>query len=183
MSPKRLGGIAGFVAAVIITWLLTRPTRLERADSPLKPLEPPAVEQPAPAPHGPNTAPRHSGQAPPNALAMRLNDPASSPSDDLEIVHTLLVLMRDAARGRSSPMGLNEEFTAALTGDNPDGLPFIPPDHPAINEAGQLIDRWGRPYHFHPLAMDRVEIRSAGPDGKPFSGDDVVFAPWGRGEE
>ncbi len=72
------------------------------------------------------------------------------------------------------PLGFNEEITRALTGRNPLELAFIPSTHPAINARGLLCDRWGTPFHFHPVANDRIDVRSAGADRKLFTTDDAV---------
>jgi hypothetical protein len=83
------------------------------------------------------------------------------------------------------PLGFNEEITRALTGRNPLELAFIPSTHPAINALGLLCDRWGTPFHFHPVAIDRTDVRSAGPDRKLFTQDDITTArpAPGGGEE
>ncbi len=60
---------------------------------------------------------------------------------------------------------------------NPLRLALIPPDQPAINRAGELCDRWGTPFFFHAESATRMEIRSAGPDQKMWSADDVVLSP------
>lgn len=74
-------------------------------------------------------------------------------------------------------MSLNSEFTAALTGDNPVRMPFVPKNHSAIVN-GELVDRWGTPYQFHQLSLDRIEVRSAGPDQQLYTDDDALFSPW-----
>jgi hypothetical protein len=38
-----------------------------------------------------------------------------------------------------------------------------------------LLDRWGTPYYFHPIARNVLGLRSAGPDGKLWTADDVVL--------
>jgi hypothetical protein len=72
------------------------------------------------------------------------------------------------------PLGANEELAAALLGKNAVGLEFVSGDSAALNEKGQLVDRWGTPYHLHKLAESYFEIRSAGADRKLFTGDDLV---------
>ena len=42
---------------------------------------------------------------------------------------------------------------------------------------GQLVDRWGTAYWFHPNSSYQMEIRSAGPDKNLFTADDVVKNP------
>ena len=54
---------------------------------------------------------------------------------------------------------------------------LIPPDHPAINRRGELCDRWGTPFFFHAESAKQMSIRSAGPDKKMWTDDDVVFSP------
>lgn len=118
---------------------------------------------------------RPDGRPQGSPLGEQLHHPDNSPRDDLEIVHQLLQTFRLATRQSGArPMSFNEEFTAALTGENTLGLPFLRPSHPAINEHGQLTDRWGTPLHFHPLAHDRIELRSAGPDRRLFTEDDII---------
>jgi hypothetical protein len=71
------------------------------------------------------------------------------------------------------PLGANEELAAALLGKNKAELAFVSAGSAALNERGQLVDRWGTPLFFHARARDRVDIRSAGPDGKMWTEDDV----------
>ena len=71
----------------------------------------------------------------------------------------------------------NAAVVNALTGNNPARLAFLPPDDPAINARGELTDRWGTPFFFHLLSREAVEIRSAGPDGEMYTGDDLVKNP------
>ncbi len=98
--------------------------------------------------------------------------------DDLKALAELLVLYRANHRDHASrPLGLNREFTAALIERNEYGLALLPADHPAINADGELTDRWGSPYQFHPLSSDQVEIRSAGPDRQLYTGDDLIYSP------
>ncbi len=113
----------------------------------------------------------------PGALA-GLHDPGTGPHDDLRIVDGALRNYLESVRGADAPpLGFNEEIVRALAGANPLGVAFIPPQHPAIDGAGRLCDRWGTPYHFHPLAAAVFEIRSAGPDRRLFTGDDGVLGP------
>ncbi len=70
-------------------------------------------------------------------------------------------------------LGTNEEITRALSDGEDLGKSAIPPTHPAIL-GGELVDRWGSPWSFHPLSANVIEVRSAGPDRKLFTGDDIV---------
>lgn len=71
------------------------------------------------------------------------------------------------------PLGANEELAAALRGKNAAALEFVSAGSAALNAQGQLVDRWGTPLFFHARARDRVDIRSAGPDGQMWTDDDI----------
>jgi hypothetical protein len=70
------------------------------------------------------------------------------------------------------PLGDNRDITRALTGGNRRGLALVPTNDPALRD-GQLVDPWGTPYWFHARAPDAIDIVSAGPDRKLFTGDDI----------
>ncbi|MGC6506326.1 MAG: hypothetical protein ACON39_07120 [Coraliomargaritaceae bacterium] len=70
----------------------------------------------------------------------------------------------------------NEQLSDFLTGSNPQGLQYLDPDLP-IFKNGVLTDRWGHPYIVHPLAAGTLEIRSIGPDGIPYTEDDLWVNP------
>ena len=72
------------------------------------------------------------------------------------------------------PIGVNVEVTNALLGDNPKKLALLDQEHSRINEEGELVDQWDTPYFFHANSLSDVDVRSAGPDGKMFSEDDIV---------
>ncbi len=71
------------------------------------------------------------------------------------------------------PLGDNRDIARALAGGNRRGLVLVPTNDPAFRD-GQLVDPWGTPYWFHPRAPDAIDIVSAGPDRKLFTGDDVA---------
>ncbi len=107
-----------------------------------------------------------------------LNSSKTTALQDVRIVEGLVQNMQQSLKTAAvPPLGFNEEITRALTGRNPLELAFIPSSHPAINARGLLCDRWGTPFHFHPVAGDRIDVRSAGPDKKLFTADDVSTAP------
>lgn len=88
--------------------------------------------------------------------------------DDIDLV------IRDfrAVHGEN-PVGDNAEITKALVGDNLKQLKLKLPDNSRVNNAGELCDLWGTPYFFHQVSGKKMEIRSAGPDRKMWTGDDV----------
>ncbi|MCH6257362.1 hypothetical protein MLD52_12450 [Puniceicoccaceae bacterium K14] len=68
----------------------------------------------------------------------------------------------------------NKSILKSLTGYNPEGIQFIPKNHPFLNERGELLDRWQIPLIFHAIAVNHIEIRSAGPDKIPYTEDDSL---------
>ncbi len=88
---------------------------------------------------------------------------------DLEIIDEVLSNYRLVYQ--ENPVGTdNEEFAAALTGENPKKVVFI---DPGLLSDGELLDRYGNPYVFHPLKADVMDLRSLGPDGQLWTVDDV----------
>jgi len=109
-----------------------------------------------------------------STLADGLNRPDGTVVEDLRIV--LGVLENYTSSLGEVPSGNNREITAALCGRNARSHAPLPSDHPAISAQGELRDRWGRPFVFHPISRLVMEVRSAGPDGLPHTEDDVVMA-------
>lgn len=151
------------------------------AASPSQEVAPPAaapvVVEPGPTPARAFFATPHAPPPPEerSALADELHAPAGSGRRDLEIVASLFSTYTD--HFRELPVGNNAEITASLAGDNTRGLAVIPADHPAINADGELLDRWGTPYFFHQIGGGLLQIRSAGPDRRMHTGDDLVLPP------
>ena len=105
-------------------------------------------------------------------MADRLNAPDGTIREDVEILGSILRNYQLALGG--NPIGSNREITAQLTGRNPRRHAPVPGDVPAIDENGQLVDRWGTPFFFHALDSREMEIRSAGPDRDLYTDDDVL---------
>jgi hypothetical protein len=112
-----------------------------------------------------------------STLADELNSPTTDFQADLRVVTGLIETFRSNFLQTGNPVGSNADITSALTGRNPLRLSLIPADHSAINRDGELCDRWGTPFFFHAESATRLEIRSAGPDRKMWSDDDVVLSP------
>jgi hypothetical protein len=70
-------------------------------------------------------------------------------------------------------MGANEEFAAALMGKNAAKEVFLMAPHACLNAKGQIVDRWGSPLFFHVRDANRIDLRSAGPDGVMWTADDL----------
>jgi hypothetical protein len=131
------------------------------------------------SPAGPTGEPRQSGPLvdPSPEVAFLLNSPAHDIRTELRLVSETIETFRSNFPHDGNPTGSNAEITAALTGRNKLRFAFIPPKHPAINRDGELCDRWGTPLFFHAESATRMEIRSAGPDRRMWTDDDVSFAP------
>jgi hypothetical protein len=101
-------------------------------------------------------------------------DPARSPEEDLTWMSRALENYALLVKGSQPlPLGSNAEIAEALRGRNKVQLRFLPDKHPAFNEAGEIIDRWKSPLFFHASSIDKIDIRSAGPDKTMWTADDL----------
>jgi type II secretory pathway pseudopilin PulG len=114
-------------------------------------------------------------------LADRLGLPQASKDAEqnenaLDDVQTVSLLLEEYRRAFGAmPLGeLNDEIVRRLQGENPKGIAVLPKTHPAINAQGELIDRWGTPYRFHPESAWITTVRSAGQDRRMWTADDVL---------
>ncbi len=73
-----------------------------------------------------------------------------------------------------NPIGSNAEITKVLAGKNPKKVNFLAGEESHISAEGELLDRWGTPYFFHQISGTEMEIRSAGPDKRLWTEDDVI---------
>ncbi len=103
------------------------------------------------------------------------------PENDLTLMSRLmensLLLLKSAA---NRPLSANEDWADLFRGKNVAREQFLPSHHIALNAEGKLIDRWSTPLFFHALGGGRYEIRSAGPDTKLWTGDDLQRGYDGR---
>ena len=94
------------------------------------------------------------------------------PAADLAILSDLFASYRYFFK--ANPVGSeNAEITSQLIGNNHMQLRFLDLQTTPIDASGALVDRWGSPYFFHPLSADHMGIRSAGPDQKLWTKDDL----------
>jgi len=182
------------LCAVAGVWWYLHPTRTPATPN----AESPATKinyQPAPTGVAPEPTP---GETSINAVATAPTATASEPAPVAAAVvsqktdsnvpappglppATVLENMRMAVREYGSrfagnPVGTNPEITQALNGGNPKQIKFISPEAGLqINGRGELVDPWGTPYFFHQLSAIEMEIRSAGPDKKMWTDDDLVI--------
>ncbi|MDD5199193.1 MAG: hypothetical protein PHC88_05265 [Terrimicrobiaceae bacterium] len=101
-----------------------------------------------------------------------LNQSGQSAREDMQAVHTVLADYHTVF-GEVPPGGLNEEITRGLMGDNPKKIIFLRAKESDLSASGELLDRWGTPYFFHKLSHDLIDLRSAGPDRKFWTRDDI----------
>lgn len=134
----------------------------------------PTAAKPAPPPPAPALLePRAATPDQPLQSWERLLARDGSPSEDREVLAEMVSnFLQSTPVDHQPPLGSNEEITRALTDKDTLGDAALPTNHPAII-SGQLVDRWGTPWFFHQQSSDVIEVRSAGPDRRLFSADDV----------
>jgi hypothetical protein len=183
---RRLAAVAAILLALGIggVVMVRQPAATGPADPDRGPAPgAPAGSQPSAAPGAPGTGAPAADAAELTADGMRLlpgaremvegfNDPSQPPERDLAIIEEALAQFRRVF-GRNPPGGENAEIVAGLLGGNAKQLAVIPPDLPAVNAAGELIDRWNTPFHFHPVSGSVMEVLSAGPDRALWTPDDL----------
>lgn len=110
-----------------------------------------------------------------NVTAPTLPSQAEVPSEAEADLEAILLMLRDfRTRLGENPVGSNAEIMRAVMGGNEAKARLGPPSGQQLNEGGELVDRWGTPYFFHQLSKTSMEIRSAGPDARLWTVDDVV---------
>jgi hypothetical protein len=96
-----------------------------------------------------------------------------TPELEIEIVSMTLEDFRRSLG--ENPVGSNAEITASLLGDNSKNIKLPLPNGAKQNDQGELCDRWGTPYFFHQQSKTEMQIRSAGPDRKMWTNDDIEW--------
>ncbi|MES2474407.1 MAG: hypothetical protein V4640_01410 [Verrucomicrobiota bacterium] len=160
--------------AIIVLVILCERLFLEHPSHDSAPVQPksPTRSQTPPIPEKPTAA---------ESLLVGYANPATPPIEDLRKIHRVAIgyfsVIKDASR---FPIGGNEDFSAALRGENSNREVLVRPTHPAFSAAGLLIDRWGSALIVHPVAWQQLELRSTGPDRLPYNADDLVLSPSGN---
>lgn len=189
---KKVRGIAIVLLAAAALWFFLRSktsapppaasaTQTSSAGQSGKPSAP--QNNPATAPSassaGANSTP--SPMPPPNlaAGAGAIEPATATPPTDIppEIVVQNIrhAITQFGAMFGGNPIGTNPEITSQLNGNNPKQINFIKPEAGMrVNEDGELVDSWGTPLFFHQLSGMDTEVRSAGPDKKMWTPDDLV---------
>lgn len=182
---RRLAVAGLLVLAVVVAWRFwpragdAETVPAPAPSSPTAPRKDPASDASA-APAVPRAAapvPRAAFSPEDFPIVAPLNAPGSNIRGDLETLSKVFDAWRSNFPRDGNPVGENAEITAALAGANRLEFALIPKDHPAINAAGELCDRWGTPFRFHQLSGQHMEIQSAGPDRKFGTPDDEVLTP------
>lgn len=101
-------------------------------------------------------------------------DSGLTPATVLENVRS--VFRQYYLRFHENPVGDNAEITQTLRGGNSKQANFLQEeDGMRTNARGELVDNWGTPFFFHSVSRSEMEIRSAGPDHKLWTNDDLVM--------
>ena len=153
-----------FLIIAIVIWILTRFGPSRSSDE----KTPPVVVEPL------ITAIESSDPVLADTMLANYASEDTSGKEDLNLLVAfldsvfLLVKQRDTA-----DYSTNEDLVLFLQGSNSHKSPFLHKESLALNDKGQLIDRWGTPIIVHPVSQKLLEIRMAGPDQKPYSEDDL----------
>lgn len=176
MSWKTFTRIGAVAVIGLIAWILFDQKKQVAGPTPVLPQEeiiPPGIvvtESSAMVPPPPS-----SGSAPGDRLLVDYGNPdLPARSDVLALVNVISNFLVINKQATSRPLSANEEWSAALRGLRPDTEPWISESSRAFDSQHRLIDRWATPLIFHALGGKQWEIRSAGPDRKPWNEDDLV---------
>ncbi len=182
MRPILLAGLLALLAVAVLWWTQADPVGIAPATT-TRPAPPRPEPTQAKRPHFTPTAENSRlVERTPQGLyilpdmaetARRLHTPETTAEQDLEILQSLVAFYRTSNGGANPDGGLNQDIVSALRGQNANCLAVLPPDLGFFNAEGELLDRWGTPYWFHPISHTILEIRTAGPDKKLWSPDDI----------
>lgn len=112
-------------------------------------------------------------EMPRSPLADTLANPPQGTVNEAEVVYALVEYYRRVFKAVPAGEG-NRQIVNALRGANPGRIPILPGDHPRLSASGELLDAWGKPFAFHQISREEMEVRSAGADGNFYTGDDWV---------
>ena len=169
---KRPGWCLLVVVLLAVAWLFLKRQPAQQPEKSIVPQTEKSAEQPRALPE--LLEPRVATLENPLQSWERLLARDGTPVEDRASLADLVTNYIQSAPADQRPaMGANEEIARALTDQESLGEAALPKNHPALIE-GKLVDRWGNPWFFHQEAADVIEVRSAGPDGKLFTEDDVT---------
>ena len=104
----------------------------------------------------------------------KLPPPQFEPQAAVELDKVRLMLRDYRTLYHENPVGTNAEIMKAVMGGNEAKARLGPPEGQGLNEQGELVDNWGTPYFFHQISKSSMEVRSAGPDRRMWTTDDLV---------
>ncbi|MCU0792053.1 MAG: hypothetical protein MUE42_04220 [Opitutaceae bacterium] len=173
--PRALAALLPLAAALgVFIWFIHPAEHV--SPPPAAPVPPDHAFAPGEPP--PLLPPRPATRDQPALAWERLLAADGSAAEDLaslaDLVTGYLQSGQDPAQKR--PIGFNEDLIPALTDRTALGDAALPSSHPAIRD-GKLLDRWGTPWQVHPLAGALIQLRSAGPDRRLYTSDDLVAPP------
>ncbi|MBC8128544.1 MAG: hypothetical protein H8M99_15500 [Gloeobacteraceae cyanobacterium ES-bin-144] len=172
-APLRM--LIGFTAVVLGFFICML---IQRSSSPpsTAPSKPEAIPPGIVVTESSTAAPaRFSHSAAGDRLLENYASPASPPGNDLILMaRAISNFLLTSKQASGLPLSANEEWSAALRGLRTGNEKWISDDSPAFDHQYRLIDRWGTPLHFHALGGKQWEIRSAGPDRKLWTNDDLL---------
>ena len=159
---------------ISFVWLASsRWVEKQTRPSPVAPPRPTVRADPPPPVPELLAARQSTPENPANSWERLLVADGTSAEDRAALEDIVINFLQSAPHNIRPPLGTNDEITRALMDRDTLGDSAIPASHPAI-VSGQLVDRWGSPWHFHQLSADVMEVRSAGPDRRLFTTDDVT---------
>ncbi len=171
-----------FAALLLIVGLIALQDLKHERPEPIPPSPAPAIVQKDVIPPGivvtessPNIPPPSAISAPGDRLLGGYGNPTQPAKDDLvllaQALSSFLLINKQSA---DRPLSANEEWSAALLGRRPGTEAWLSDQSRAFDSQQRLIDRWQTPLHFHALGNKQWEIRSAGPDRKLWTEDDLM---------
>ncbi|MGB0992335.1 MAG: hypothetical protein ACPG32_07675 [Akkermansiaceae bacterium] len=169
---RKVSIIAGFLLLALILYFNWN----KESSSPNK-----EVTLPPPPPPTPESARIPQGTLIGEKLLHAYATEETTAVDDLQGVHRVCLSFRTLVKSFANlPIGCNLDLADALRGKNPYQQRFLPDKHRVFNDQGELIDRWNTPLHIHTIAAGEWEIRSAGPDQKLWTDDDLQLQANGK---
>lgn len=162
---RRLAGI--FLIILVIALVVLISPKL------ITPSMPTKASPAQTAANTPLVVPTPPSLPPPPPLPIPTNPATTSRSPEEELQQVSFTIENFRKSIGSNPVGANAEITRSLLGDNEKQLQVGLPDGVKQNESGEMIDRWGTAYFFHQQSATEMEIRSAGPDRKLWTDDDL----------
>jgi hypothetical protein len=154
--------------------LVRKPASLE-SPAPANPVRMTSSVAPGiPAVRTASTPPPPVEMATAAAGQLRASKPEPQPQGVADLEGVRFMLRDFRTRLGENPVGSNAEIMRQVMGGNSAGARLGPRAGQSLNEAGELLDRWGTPYFFHQLSRTSMEIRSAGPDRRLWTADDLV---------